>query len=249
MFSEKVSAFGSKWCKKSIIRQMITRYYRFMQLKASFPDNILLIPTMDIEIIWQTHLLRPEKYRSDCLRLFHRIIDHSLFLDEIGYSLKNQAFLDTCQLYRERFGEQYCFIPAIKRIRNTLPTSDSYADDSLNYSYWDTTYFQFARKASSTYENPFSFTETDVISDSNWPRLCKSFMKKSSLLIGKPHFLPNDISGVTSYLILLKKSYERFLYIAAKYPPKNRNALLCATYAVGSRSAQKHSFSFYGFLD
>jgi hypothetical protein len=26
------------------------------------PPNILLIPTLDIEIIWQTHLLRPEMY-------------------------------------------------------------------------------------------------------------------------------------------------------------------------------------------
>ncbi len=40
------------------------------------PPNTLLIPILDIEIVWQTHLLQPEMYRNDCLRLFRRIIDH-----------------------------------------------------------------------------------------------------------------------------------------------------------------------------
>lgn len=255
-FLEKVSEFGSKWCKRRIVRRMITRYYRFMLLKASFPNNILLVPTLDIEIIWQTHLLRPEKYRSDCLRLFHRIIDHSLFLDEIGYSLKNQAFVDTCQLYHERFGEPYCFLPATKNKRELLigHTYDQISrlnnDDSLNYSYWDKTYFNLAQKASSIHENPFSFTEMDVISDSNWLKLCKSFMKRSSLHIRKSHLrLSNDISNFTSSnLMLLKKSYERFLYIAAKYPPQKRNELLCATYAVRSEIAVFRAFLHILFL-
>jgi hypothetical protein len=79
-----------------------------MQLKASHPSNILLIPTLDIEIVWQTHLLRPEMYQADCLRLFRRVIDHSLLISDIENFLKVQAFQDTCQLYEQRFGEQYC---------------------------------------------------------------------------------------------------------------------------------------------
>ncbi|CAF1156312.1 unnamed protein product [Rotaria sordida] len=78
---EKASEFQDLWEKSSILKQMIRRYYRFMQLKASLPTNILLIPTLDIEIIWQTHLLRPDMYQADCLRLFRRIIDHSLQVD------------------------------------------------------------------------------------------------------------------------------------------------------------------------
>ena len=236
---KKVASFGSKWCRKQIIRQMIMRYYRFMQLKASFPENVLLVPTLDIEIVWQTHLLRPEKYRNDCLRLFHRIIDHSLFLDDIGQFFKDQAFLDTCRLYQEYFGEPYCFIPAIKKkreaaVKHTWLTSDLYSDESLNYSYWDKTHFKFARKAPCDYKNPFSFTEIDIITDSNWLKSCKSFMRKSSLNIKEFYRLSNDITNLTScQLILLKKSYERFLYLAAKYPPQNQNEPLRATYAVG----------------
>lgn len=212
-----------------------------MKLKASLSDNILLIPTLDIEIIWQTHLLRPEKYRNDCLRLFHRIIDHSLFIDTIGQSLKGQAFLDTCQLYQERFGEQYCFIPVVKRnreavIRNISRTSDLYPDDSPNYSYWDATYYEFAPKAPCFYENPFSFTETDVISDNNWLKSCRCFMKESASNIKKSYRVSDTLVNLTSaQFVLLKKSYERFLYISAKHPPQNKNELLSATYAVGIR--------------
>ena len=226
---EKVSKFESKWCKRKIVRQMIMRYYRFMQLKASFCDNILIIPTLDIEIGWQTHLLRPEKYRTDCVHLFSRIIDHSLFLDEIGQFLKEQAFLDTCQLYQQRFGEPYCFIPVIEKTNTyNCQSFDSYNDESLSYSYWDRTYFKFARKVSCDYENPFSFTEIDIISDNNWFKSCQYFMKKSSLHIGEL----KRLSDRTIDLNLLKKSYERFLYIAAKHPPQTKNELLHATYAV-----------------
>ena len=120
---EKASKFQDQWRQSSIIKQMITRYYRFMQLKASYP-NILLIPTLDIEIIWQTHLLRPEMYREDCMRLFHRIIDHSLLTNDIEQFLKEQAFIDTCKLYEERFGEQYCPLPEAENdeqfLRNML---------------------------------------------------------------------------------------------------------------------------------
>jgi hypothetical protein len=70
---EKTISFQKQ---STVLKQMIQRYYRFLQLKASQPENTLLIPTLDIELVWQTHLLRPEMYRKDCLRLFRRVIDH-----------------------------------------------------------------------------------------------------------------------------------------------------------------------------
>ena len=49
---EKASRFQEHCEQSSILKQMIQIYYRFMQLKASHPTNILLIPTLDIEIVW-----------------------------------------------------------------------------------------------------------------------------------------------------------------------------------------------------
>ncbi|CAF4340009.1 unnamed protein product, partial [Rotaria sordida] len=74
--------------------------------KASHPANLLLIPTLDIEIVWRTHLLRPEIYQADCIRLFRRIIDHKLLANDTEDFLKEQAFRDTCQFCEQRFGEQ-----------------------------------------------------------------------------------------------------------------------------------------------
>ncbi len=49
---EKASNFQKEWKEPVVLKQMIQRYYRFMQLKALHPPNILLIPTLDIEIVW-----------------------------------------------------------------------------------------------------------------------------------------------------------------------------------------------------
>ncbi|CAF3913285.1 unnamed protein product [Rotaria sordida] len=88
----KASYSQQKWQHSHILKQMIQRYYRFMQLKAYHSPNLFLIPTLDIEIVWQTHLLRPEIYDNDCLRLFHRVIDHSFIINHIQQYYKEQAF-------------------------------------------------------------------------------------------------------------------------------------------------------------
>ncbi|CAF3765194.1 unnamed protein product [Rotaria sp. Silwood1] len=230
---EKVSNFEVDWCQPAIVKQMIMRYYRFMQLKASFPDNIFLVPTLDIEIVWQTHLLRPQIYRKDCLRLFHHVIEHSLLIDNIGQFLKEQAFLETCQFYEERFGEQYCpLLIGTEKGKDTLRYHRSLFRSCLtpNYSYWDQTYFQFESESPKDYENPFSFTESDVILDNNWLDLCKKFMHKS--VSKKDYNPPYKIDLGFSPLQLLKKSYERFLYIVTQYPPVDGYQFGHPTYAI-----------------
>ena len=145
---EKTISFREKYEQSAVLKQMIQRYYRFLQLKASQPENTLLIPTLDIEIVWQTHLLRPEMYCKDCLRLFRRVIDHSLIMkDDIEKYFKRQAFLDTCQLYKQRFGEDYCSLPSLEKKDNTslnaLITDEEDDDEEAMsrakslYSYWD----------------------------------------------------------------------------------------------------------------
>ncbi len=197
-----------------------------MQLKSLNPSNILLIPTLDIEIVWQTHLLRPEMYRNDCLRLFHRIIDHSLIIkNDIEQYLKEQAFFDTCQLYEQKFGEQYC----------SLSSNDLYRSNKPIYSYWDKKYFEFSLNSLDDYENPFSFTESDIILDGKWFDLCKEFMFNAIEKVSNHvrYFLrPTEIDLESEALKRLKKSYERFLYMAAKYPLKDGNGFMPPTYAV-----------------
>ncbi|UJR07065.1 hypothetical protein I4U23_011353 [Adineta vaga] len=239
--SEKTAAFLKQWFSPSILKQMIQRYYRFMQLKAYHPANTLLIPTLDIEIIWQTHLLRPEMYEKDCIRLFRRMIDHSLVLNEVESYFKRQAFIDTCQLYEEKFGEKYCTLPKIEEEKNYMRVRDL---DSFNspkkqqqgtYSYWDTTQFEFLSQSPQDYENPFSFTEGDIKLDGEWFELCKQFMSDAfEKLPGhvRLYYSSEHIDLKPKSLQRLKKSYERFLYMAAKYPLKDGNGFIPPTYAV-----------------
>jgi len=47
---------------------------QFLKLKQK---NKAIVPSLEIEIAWQSYLLRPMKYRSFCLENFQKIIDHS----------------------------------------------------------------------------------------------------------------------------------------------------------------------------
>jgi hypothetical protein len=250
---EKVSIFHTHWHQSTTIKQMIMRYDRFMQLKASSPHNILLVPTLDIEIVWQTHLSRPEMYRADCLRLFNRIIDHSLITDDIGQFLKEQAFIDTCHLYEEQFGEEYCPLPVNEENRQRTPRYEWNSSESKVqclipfYTYWDETHFEFRTSVLNDYENPFSFTEFDILSDSNWYDSYKKIMFERWWTISQMNnvYIPkNDINLDPWTMKLLKKSYERFLYIAAKYPSTNGHDFTHPTHAASISSSQMCNLSF-----
>ena len=232
---EKASKFQSQWRQSSIIKQMITRYYRFMQLKASSSNNILLIPTLDIEIIWQTHLLRPKLYHDDCIRLFHRVIDHSLLTNDLEQFLKEQALIDTCKLYKERYGEEYCPLPQPKeaKAKYAHPVFGSLKCLIPVYSYWDETHYDFSTKSMENFDdNPFSFTEADVILDGNWLELCKQFMSEMRSKVAASYYDTVEIDLGKSALERLKKSYERFLYMSAQYPSTNGYSYVHPTAAV-----------------
>lgn len=231
---EKASKFQPEWRQSSIIKQMITRYFHFMQLKASYPNN-LLIPTLDIEIIWQTHLLRPKMYHDDCMRLFHRVIDHSLLTNDLEQFLKEQAFIDTCKLYKERYGEEYCPLPQAKEAKPKYahPMFGSLKCLIPVYSYWDETHYDFSAKSTECFDdNPFSFAEADVILDGNWLELCKRFMSEMRSKVGVTHYGAGEIDLGKCARERLKKSYERFLYMSALYPPTDGYSYVHPTAAV-----------------
>ncbi|CAF3409809.1 unnamed protein product [Rotaria sp. Silwood2] len=128
---------------------MTIRYYRFIHLIASCSNNILLISTFAMEIIWQTHLIEPKMYLDDCMRM-------------------EQAFIDSCRLYEERFEEQCGPLPKpeykMKSIANEY-ILEFYIYRCLFpiYLYWDKTHFTF------------SFTEADIILDGNQLGLWKKY--------------------------------------------------------------------------
>ncbi|CAF5111783.1 unnamed protein product, partial [Rotaria sp. Silwood1] len=230
---EKTSKFRNQWRKSVILQQMIRRYYRFMILKSLYP-KIYLVPTIDIEIVWQTHLLRPGIYRDDCHQLFNKIIDHSLLLNQI-----QQSFFHTSYLYEKHFDEEYCSLPLYK---NAKTTSSKYIHPYFNkiqyltetYSYWDKTLFQFSKYSPDDYENPFSFRRHDIILDGKWIHSCQYFMDDMLTMVPNDIWsfnVLNPINLKSSEMKRLKKSYERFLYIITKYSITKQYHFIHPTYA------------------
>jgi hypothetical protein len=48
--------------------------YSFLDLMKSASSS-LLVPTLDIDLVWHTHQLMPTSYKEDCERYVERFID------------------------------------------------------------------------------------------------------------------------------------------------------------------------------
>ena len=67
----------------------------FLDLMSSSPASFF-VPTLDIDLVWHTHQLFPQRYSSDCEQYVHRFIDQYVYvvllLDAIAiYSIHNLA--------------------------------------------------------------------------------------------------------------------------------------------------------------
>lgn len=92
----------------AMMRGALFRYERFMRLKAAHPDD-LLIPTLDIEAAWQSHLVRPSIYLHDMQSLFGvSMIEHNLLSSRSELFLLNDALKATAALWKKHYGEEYC---------------------------------------------------------------------------------------------------------------------------------------------
>eukprot|EP01130_Rhizamoeba_saxonica_P007690 TRINITY_DN3118_c0_g1_i4.p1 TRINITY_DN3118_c0_g1~~TRINITY_DN3118_c0_g1_i4.p1 ORF type:complete len:179 (+),score=23.04 TRINITY_DN3118_c0_g1_i4:119-655(+) len=64
-----------------------------------------IVPPLEIEWVWFTHVIRPAKYHAYCNQRFGFIIDHNI--DNFFKGLENKNLLDqTLQLYRDEYKEE-----------------------------------------------------------------------------------------------------------------------------------------------
>ena len=90
--------------------QLLDRRYRmFLRLCQKYPQ-MHLSPTGDIDEIWHLHMLHPQAYYDDCMRIFGCILDHNpgfgLASDAEWAQLKVQ-FCAVEDLWAEEYGEPY----------------------------------------------------------------------------------------------------------------------------------------------
>eukprot|EP01080_Neovahlkampfia_damariscottae_P007345 gene7345-11663_t len=144
------------------------RYEKFLELTSKYPDSFL-VPTVDIDIIWHCHLLRPSKYLKDCEKKFGKLINHKIKLSDYETSVKEEAILETKKLWEKEFKIPYfedefehsekldgafsgsMFHPIVKDLRDLTPNFNAQKIHSFNLN--------------PDYSFPFSISITDVLND------------------------------------------------------------------------------------
>lgn len=117
LFTEKMTELG--WTKPAafrgerlrILEDAILRYHAFLDLIASQP-NSMIVPTLDIDLVWHTHQLLASRYTSDCQLYVGRYVDHELRVRESHLSA---AFDESCLAWQLRYKVPYmqcgCALP------------------------------------------------------------------------------------------------------------------------------------------
>jgi len=82
----------------------LDRYKKFLYLLKVVKPSFHLVPTVDIDIFWHTHMLDSNHYTEDCNRYLGFFLQHD---DKIGEAVLNDDFAKTCRLWKKIFKEQY----------------------------------------------------------------------------------------------------------------------------------------------
>ncbi|KAI0547074.1 hypothetical protein F4679DRAFT_586975 [Xylaria curta] len=87
-----------------ILKSAIRRYEMFFTLIAEHPGKPLS-PTPDIDLIWHTHQLSPNRYGLySAMKANGKFINHN---DNMAKGALDRAFMSTKTLFRDRFGSEY----------------------------------------------------------------------------------------------------------------------------------------------
>lgn len=104
-FVEKMG--GLLWIRSPALQgtlaRGISRYEKFFQLLAAFPEKVI-VPTLDIDLVWHTHQCSPSGYFAYTQALTGRFINHD---DSIAKGDLKKALQGTKELFQLRFGEEY----------------------------------------------------------------------------------------------------------------------------------------------
>lgn len=78
-------------------------YNKFLKLFKLYPGT-MLVPTLDIDLVWHTHQLSPKRYIDATVEMAGRFLDHD---DKLGKGTLDVGMEKTKSLFRVRFGREY----------------------------------------------------------------------------------------------------------------------------------------------
>lgn len=115
------------------LQRGIRRYERFLKLFAVHdplrdpPQRSKLIPTLDVDLVWQTHLCSsPTRYVGDCQSLAGRFIQHASPGRYDPNSGWQSLYQQTSKLYYVRYGSDYgiCLCWECEALRSAIEGED-----------------------------------------------------------------------------------------------------------------------------
>ncbi|KAI1424341.1 hypothetical protein F5Y12DRAFT_785476 [Xylaria sp. FL1777] len=118
------------WIRSPAVEGTLTRasvrYERFLKLFKLYPRT-MLVPTLDVDIVWHTHQCSPAQYELATAEIAGRFIDHN---DKLGAATLDPAFENTKALYRIRFADEYrnCLCWDCEGLRSAIASEDSKTD-------------------------------------------------------------------------------------------------------------------------
>ncbi|KAI8065460.1 hypothetical protein BC940DRAFT_82825 [Gongronella butleri] len=90
-FYEKVSRLN--WKDAESFRRAIRGYHDFLHLIKTNPRKTM-VPTLEIDCVWHTHMLKVGSYRQFCLRHLGRVINHDDSIPSTAIDTHVRATLD-----------------------------------------------------------------------------------------------------------------------------------------------------------
>jgi hypothetical protein len=177
---------------KQFVAHAFQRYKAFLKLKLLHPD-LLLIPTVDIEMCWRSHLLRPEKYKTDTEALFGKILPHPPNGVPAWNLLKKQARQTTSSIWQEQFGVVYLKGGAISHGEKVM--------EDCWFVPLDVHTLQADVDEKEIADVKISLNEEDILRDRNWIKDVVDAVDHNPLAPGE--FLWEAVI----------KSYERYLFM------------------------------------
>jgi len=99
----RILTLGPKIITLAWLRAAVDRYFGFLELARENP-RILLVPTLDIDLIWHAHMLSPGDYRSDCDVVLGKLLKHN---DNVPAGELGSSFQHTQQLWEKKHGKPY----------------------------------------------------------------------------------------------------------------------------------------------
>lgn len=85
------------------LRRAVDRYDKFLRLFALYPGK-MLVPTLDIDLVWHTHQCSAHAYAESVKRRTGVFINHN---DKLGSRVLQNGMDQTKELFFVRFGQEY----------------------------------------------------------------------------------------------------------------------------------------------